>query len=299
MAAVAGLFRSVPDGLRGLDLGDTPPAAAYRAVGGGGGDAAVYELSLTEASRAVERRELSPVELTESVLGRIAAVDARLCAYVTVTADAALRAARQAGSEIAARRWRGPPHGAPMALKDMIDAAGVPTTASSRVREGHVAKQDSAVAARLAEAGAVLPGKTHTHEFAYGLITPQTHNAWDPGRIAGGSSGGSAVAVAAGAATFALGTDTGGSMRVPAAFNGMVGLKPTYGLVPRHGVTSLSWSLGHVGPITRTVRDAALVPAAVAGHDPRDPASLATPLPDLRREDSAADLKGVRRRFSW
>lgn len=164
-----------------------------------------------------------------------------------------------------------------MGLKDLIDVAGLATTASSRVRADHRAQADSTVAARLAAAGAILVGKTHTHEFAYGLTTPQTGNAWDRGRVAGGSSGGSAVAVAAGAATFALGTDTGGSIRVPAALNGVVGLKPTYGLVPRHGVASLSWSLDHVGPIARTVEDAALVLDALAGHDPRDPASLATP----------------------
>lgn len=251
------------------------------------------ELTLADASRAVARRELSPVELTRSVLDRVAAVDGRLGAYVTVAAESALRSAARAEREIADGRWRGPLHGIPMALKDLIDAEGLPTTASSRVRAGHVADADSAVAARLAEAGAVLLGKTHTHEFAYGLITPQTRNAWDQDRIAGGSSGGSAVAVAAGAATFALGTDTGGSIRVPSALNGVVGLKPTYGLVPRPGVTTLSWSLDHVGPIARTVRDAALVLAAVAGHDPRDPASLAA-APVCPVPDDVADLAGVR-----
>ncbi|MGO4423289.1 amidase, partial [Streptomyces sp. MCAF7] len=132
------------------------------------------------------------------------------------------------------------------------------------------------------------------HEFAYGLTTPQTHNAWDPDRVAGGSSGGSAVAVASGTATFALGTDTGGSIRVPAALNGVVGLKPTYGLVSRHGVTSLSWSLDHVGPITRTVEDAALVLTALAGHDPRDPASLTTPPAMDYRPAAGTDLRGLR-----
>ncbi|MEU3859337.1 amidase [Streptomyces sp. NPDC028722] len=250
-----------------------------------------FELSLTEASRAVRARELSPVELTESVLARIAAVEGRLGAYVTVAADEALAAAVRAEREISGSGPRGPLHGIPMALKDLIDAEGIPTTASSHVRAGHVAERDSRVAERLGAAGAVLLGKTHTHEFAYGLTTPQTNNAWDHSRVAGGSSGGSAVAVAAGGATFAMGTDTGGSIRVPAALNGVVGLKPTYGLVPRTGVTSLSWSLDHVGPLTRTVQDAALVLSATAGHDPRDPASVSGPMLD---RFPGGDLRGLK-----
>ncbi|MFH8569174.1 amidase [Streptomyces sp. NPDC017993] len=250
-----------------------------------------FELTLTEAARAIRTGQLSPVELTTSVLARIDAVDGRLGAYVTVAADAALDAAVRAEREISERGPRGPLHGIPMGLKDLIDVQGLPTTASSNVRAGHVADHDSHVAALLKAAGAVLLGKTHTHEFAYGLTTPQTSNAWDQGRIAGGSSGGSAVAVAAGAATFALGTDTGGSIRVPAALNGMVGFKPTYGLVSRHGVTSLSWSLDHVGPISRTVRDAALVLSATAGHDPRDPASVSGQTPDF---SGGANLKGLK-----
>ncbi|CAM5310283.1 Amidase OS=Streptomyces alboniger OX=132473 GN=CP975_01275 PE=4 SV=1 [Streptomyces alboniger] len=250
-----------------------------------------FELSLIEASRAVRARDLSPVELTESVLARIAAVEGRLGAYVTVAADAALAAAVRAEREISGSEPRGPLHGIPMALKDLIDAEGIPTTASSHVRAGHVAERDSRVADRLGTAGAVLLGKTHTHEFAYGLTTPQTNNAWDHSRVAGGSSGGSAVAVAAGGATFAMGTDTGGSIRVPAALNGVVGLKPTYGLVPRTGVTSLSWSLDHVGPLARTVQDVALVLSATAVHDPRDPASVSGPMLD---RFPGGDLRGLK-----
>ncbi|MDH6708838.1 aspartyl-tRNA(Asn)/glutamyl-tRNA(Gln) amidotransferase subunit A [Kitasatospora sp. MAA19] len=252
-----------------------------------------YELSLAAAAEAIRARRLSPVELVDSVLDRIEQVEPQLGAYVTVTAEQARRAAREAEREAALGRDRGPLHGVPAGLKDLIDVAGLPTTASSRVRADHRARADSTVAARLTAAGAVLVGKTHTHEFAYGLTTPQTGNAWDRGRVAGGSSGGSAVAVASGTATFALGTDTGGSIRVPAALNGVVGLKPTYGLVPRHGVTSLSWSLDHVGPITRTVEDAAIVLNALAGHDPRDPASLATPAVD-HRPGADTDLTGLR-----
>ncbi|MEU4488866.1 amidase [Streptomyces purpurascens] len=252
-----------------------------------------YELTLSAAADLIRARRLSPVELADSVLERVEEVEPRLGAYVTVTAEHTRRAAREAGKDIAAGRYRGPLHGIPMGLKDLIDAAGLATSASSRVRADHRAHADSTVAARLSAAGAVLVGKTHTHEFAYGLTTPQTSNAWDRDRVAGGSSGGSAVAVAAGAATFALGTDTGGSIRVPAALNGVVGLKPTYGLVPRHGVTSLSWSLDHVGPITRTVEDAGLVLDALAGHDPRDPASLTTPPADYRPTEGT-DLSGLR-----
>ncbi|MEU7166322.1 amidase [Streptomyces morookaense] len=255
-----------------------------------------FELSLTAAADAIRARQLSPVELVDSVLDRIEKVEPHLHAYVTVTADQARRAALEAANDAAAGRLRSPLHGIPMGLKDLIDVAGAATSASSRVRAGHRAEADSTVAARLSAAGAVLLGKTHTHEFAYGLTTPQTNNAWNRDRIAGGSSGGSAVAVAAGTATFALGTDTGGSIRVPAALNGVVGLKPTYGLVPRTGITSLSWSLDHVGPITRTVEDAALVLSVLAGHDRCDPASPAAPRTDYRPgvEGAGADLAGLR-----
>ncbi|MEV7774536.1 amidase [Kitasatospora sp. NPDC086791] len=252
-----------------------------------------YELSLAAAAREIRARRLSPVELVESVLDRVERVEPGLGAYAEVTAERARLAAHEAEREIARSGPRGPLHGVPVALKDLIDVAGLATGAGSRVREGHRAHTDATVTARLAAAGAVLVGKTHTHEFAYGLITPRTRNAWDRDRIAGGSSGGSAAAVAAGTATFALGTDTGGSIRVPAALNGVVGLKPTYGLVPRHGVTPLSWSLDHVGPLTRTAEDAALVLAALVGHDPRDPASLDVPAPDLRPHPDT-DLTGLR-----
>ncbi|MEU1921442.1 amidase [Streptomyces albogriseolus] len=252
-----------------------------------------YELSLAAAAREIRERRLSPVELVDSVLDRIEQVEPHVAAYVAVSADHARRTAREAEREAAQGSYRGPLHGIPVGIKDVIDVVGVSTTASSRTRAGHRAASDSTVAASLRAAGAILIGKTHTHEFAYGLTTPQTNNAWDRGRIAGGSSGGSAVAVASGAATFALGTDTGGSIRVPATLNGVVGLKPTYGLVPRHGVTSLSWSLDHVGPIARTVDDAALVLTVIAGHDPRDPASVAVPGVDYR-PGPEPDLTGVR-----
>ncbi|MDX2391430.1 amidase [Streptomyces sp. DK15] len=258
-----------------------------------------YELSLAASAREIRAGRLSPTELVDSVLDRIDATEPLLGAYVTVTAERARHSARRAERDLAAGRDTGPLQGIPMGLKDLIDTKGVATSASSRVREGHRADADSTVAERLDAAGAALVGKTHTHEFAYGLTTPQTRNARDARRVAGGSSGGSAVAVAAGAATFALGTDTGGSIRVPAALNGVVGLKPTYGLVPRHGVTPLSWSLDHVGPLTRTVEDAALVLTALAGYDPRDPASLSVAPADHRPAVgrgpvAAEDLAGLR-----
>lgn len=250
-----------------------------------------YELSLVDAAEALRARRLSPVELVDSVLDRIEHTEPRLGAYVTVTAERARRAARNLERAATAVDAVDPLRGIPMALKDLIDVGGVPTTASSRVRARHRATADSAVAARLTAAGAVLVGKTHTHEFAYGLTTPQTKNAWDSRRVAGGSSGGSAVAVAVGAATFALGTDTGGSIRVPAALNGVVGLKPTYGLIPQDGVIALSWSLDHIGPITRTVPDAAVVLGALAGYGPRGSVGQSRASIEHGLD---ADLRGVR-----
>ncbi|WP_031468001.1 amidase [Sciscionella sediminilitoris] len=235
------------------------------------------ELSLSEAAEAIAARTLSPVELTEATLDRIASEDGELGAYVLVLAGQARAAAAEAEREIAAGRYRGPLHGIPFAVKDLYDVAGLPTTASSRAREGHRAERDSALVTRLLDSGAVLLGKTHTHEFAYGLTTPQTRNAVQRDRVAGGSSGGSAVAVAAGMASFALGTDTGGSIRVPAALNGITGFKPSYGALSLDGVTPLSWSLDHAGALTRTVRDAALVDSVLRGT-----------------EQPAQDLRGLR-----
>ncbi|MGY1731348.1 amidase [Geodermatophilus sp. SYSU D01045] len=238
------------------------------------------ELSIAEAARRIEQRTLSPVELVQSVLDRIEAVEDRLNAFVVVTAEQALEAARQAEREIAGGDHRGRLHGIPVGIKDLYDVAGLPTTSSSAVRSEHVATEDSACVARLRDAGAVVVGKTHTHEFAYGVLTPTTRNPWDTGRVPGGSSGGSGAAVAAGECLVGMGTDTGGSIRIPASVCGTVGLKPTYGRVPRHGITSLCWSLDHAGPLTRTVRDAALTLQAIAGFDARDPGSAREPVPD-------------------
>ena len=239
------------------------------------------DLTLSEASDLIASREVTPLELTESALARIDDVDRRVGAFVTVTADAAREAAVRATAEIAAGRARGPLHGLPIAVKDLIDTAGVLTTSSSAVRADHVPAADAAVVGALHRAGMIMVGKTHTHEFAYGGVTPTTRNPWDLSRMVGGSSGGSAAAVSYGAAAAAIGTDTAGSIRIPASLCGVVGLKPTFGRVPRVGVASLSWSLDHVGPLTRTVTDAALVLNAIAGHDARDPGSSRAAVPDF------------------
>jgi aspartyl-tRNA(Asn)/glutamyl-tRNA(Gln) amidotransferase subunit A len=239
-----------------------------------------YRLSITEAARRISSRELSPVELTRSALERIDEVDNRLNAFVVVAAEQALETAAIAEKEIADGGYRGPLHGIPVGIKDLFDVADLPTIADSEVRADHMATEDSACVQRLRDAGAILVGKTHTHEFAYGVITPTTRNPWSVEHIPGGSSGGSAAAVAAGECLAAVGTDTGGSIRTPASVCGTVGLKPTFGRVSRHGVTSLCWALDHVGPLTRTVRDAALVLGAVAGFDPRDPATTDVAVPD-------------------
>lgn len=235
-----------------------------------------YELTLTEAADALASRELSPVELSESCLARIDACEDRVSAMVTVTGESALARARQAQDEIARGEHRGPLHGIPYGAKDLYNAKGVPATSSSKVRADHVPDHDSAAVERLDAAGMVMLGKTHTHEFAFGGITPESRNPWDTARVAGGSSGGSAAGVAAGYFPAATGTDTAGSVRIPAAICGVVGLKPTYGRTSRFGVASLSWSLDHVGPLTRSVRDAALVLNALSGHDPRDVGSVRT-----------------------
>lgn len=254
---------------------------------------AILDLSLAELSARIRSREISPVAATEACLARIAETEPVLNAYVRVLDDAALHAARTAEAELAAGSWRGPLHGVPVALKDLYDMEGVPTTSSSAVRRDWTPAADGDTAMRLRAAGAVILGKTHTHEFAYGISTPTTRNPWDPTRIPGGSSGGSGATVAARGAFMAMGSDTGGSIRIPAALCGTVGLKPTYGRVSRVGVTSLAWGLDHVGPLTHTVEDAALCLQVLAGFDPRDPASVDAPVPDYCA-DLGAGVRGLR-----
>ena len=213
-------------------------------------------------------------------------------AYVMVLAERARRAAYQADREFAQGRCRGPLHGIPVAVKDICYMRDLPTEAGSRVLTGFVPGYDATVVRRLEDAGAVIVGKTMTHEFAYGVNTPPTRTPWNLECYPGGSSVGSAVAVTVGSAFAAIGTDTGGSIRNPAAINGIVGLKPTYGRVSRSGVVSLGTSLDHVGPLTRTVEDCALVLQAIAGHDPADVGSVNEPVPDFR-SDLETGVRGL------
>lgn len=243
-------------------------------------------LSLEETAESVRGRALSPVSLTEACLARIAAVEPRVNAFVTVTAELARAEARDAEREIASGRYRGPLHGIPVAVKDLFATKGIRTTAGSRILADWIPDEDATVVHRLREAGAVLLGKLGLHEFAYGISSVNPHfgdvrNPWDTTKIPGGSSGGSAVAVVAGEAYAALGSDTGGSIRIPASLCGCVGLKPTFGRVSLFGAVPLAWSLDHPGPLARTVRDVAIVTQAIAGHDPRDPVSADRHLQDL------------------
>jgi aspartyl-tRNA(Asn)/glutamyl-tRNA(Gln) amidotransferase subunit A len=240
-------------------------------------------LTLAEASRAVAEGRLSPVALTEAYLDRIDALDGELHSYVLVLRNAALDAARA----LAAGPARGVLFGMPIGLKDIYQTRGIRTTAGSRRYLGHVPDEDAAAWVRLRDAGAILLGKQETHEFAIGgpdfsLPFEPARNPWNTAHYPAGSSSGSAVAVAAGLCAAAMGSDTGGSIRGPAAYNGIVGLKPTYGRISRRGVFPLSYTLDHCGPLTRTVEDCAIMMQALAGYDPADPASADVPVPDYR-----------------
>ncbi len=241
--------------------------------------------SILQTSELLRQGSVSPVELTSDCLARIKKLNPRLNAFITVTAELALAQARQAEAEIRRGDWRGPLHGIPLALKDLIDTAGVRTTAASLLFKDRIPAEDAEVVRRLRTAGAVLLGKQNLHEFAYGgssMISAfgEVRNAWNREHIAGGSSGGSATAVAVGLGYGAIGTDTAGSVREPAALCGVTGLKPTYGRISTRGVIPLSTSLDHVGPIGRTVADVAVIFAAIAGYDAADKASVDAPVED-------------------
>ena len=242
-------------------------------------------LSASELSRVIASREVSPVEATEAYLERIDSLDFKFNAYLTVTRDLALEAAREAEREIAAGNHRGPMHGVPVAVKDQFLSAGVRTTGGSRILADYVPDEDAAVISNLKEAGAVLLGKTNLTEFAitgfsHRFSTPR--NPWDLNAYAGGSSSGSGAATGAHLCATSLGEDTGGSIRFPATWCGLVGLRPTWGLVSRYGVMRGVWSMDTVGPISRTVEDAAITLGAIAGHDPRDGHTSAAPVPDYQ-----------------
>ncbi len=247
------------------------------------------DLTLAEASRKLRDGMLSSLELTTFMLNRAAALNQTLNAFITITREEALTQARQADDERAQGLDRGPLHGVPIALKDLFETRGIRTTAGSKILSAYVPTQDAAVTARLRNAGAVLVGKTNMHEWAFGVTNDNPHfgrvcNPWATDRVPGGSSGGSAVAVAARMCLGALGSDTGGSIRIPSSFCGITGLKPTYGRVSLRGVIPLSWTMDHVGPMAQTAQDCALLLQAIAGYDPLDPASRDVPVSDYAAE---------------
>jgi aspartyl-tRNA(Asn)/glutamyl-tRNA(Gln) amidotransferase subunit A len=242
--------------------------------------------TIQQLSQEIRKKSISPVELTRDCLAGIDKVNPKLNAFITVLADSALADARRAEQEIHSGNYRGPLHGIPIGLKDLIDTAGTRTTAASAQFKDRIPEEDAEVVRRLRAAGAIILGKQNLHEFAYGgssMISffGEIHNPWDTSRVPGGSSGGSAASVAAGLGFAAIGTDTGGSVREPAAFCGIVGIKPTYGRVSARGVVPLSWSLDHIGPLTNSVEDAALLLDILAGYDPGDPSSIDVPAGDF------------------
>jgi aspartyl-tRNA(Asn)/glutamyl-tRNA(Gln) amidotransferase subunit A len=273
---------------------------------GGSFAASPTQWSIQQASEQIRTKKISPVELTRACLDCIELLNPRLNAFITVMAEQALGQARALEAELHAGKLRSPLHGVPIGLKDLFDTAGVKTTCASAVFADRVPAEDAEVVVRLKRAGAVLIGKQNMHEFAYGSTSVPSHfgpvhNPWNLGRVAGGSSGGSAAAVAAGLCFAALGSDTGGSIRQPAAYCGITGLKPTYGRVSTRGVVPLSWSLDHVGPLCRTAADAALLLEAIAGYDPLESNSLDHPVERYsvaaRAKTGALKIGVVRRPF--
>jgi aspartyl-tRNA(Asn)/glutamyl-tRNA(Gln) amidotransferase subunit A len=258
-------------------------------------DIDVANLSIAAAARALRAREYSPLELTEAYLRRIEALNPKVNAYITVTAERALEDAQRATAEFAAAKVRGPLHGIPVAHKDLYETAGIRTTAGSKIHAHYIPRADATVARKLRDAGTILLGKLNMHEYAYGVTNDNPHygatrNPWDLQRIPAGSSGGSGAAIAAGLATAVTGSDTAGSIRLPASLCGVVGLMPTFGRVSKAGMMPLSAMLDHAGTLTRTVEDAALMLNAMAGYDPLDATSVRIPL-----DDAASGIgKGVR-----
>jgi aspartyl-tRNA(Asn)/glutamyl-tRNA(Gln) amidotransferase subunit A len=255
-------------------------------------------LTIAEAGALIGKREISPVELVESCLDRIDRFDGRLHSFIRVLREPALAAARTAEAEIIAGNYRGPLHGIPIGLKDIYETEGVPTTGHSNILIDHVPQQDATSVRRLAEAGAIMLGKLATHEFALGgpsfdLPWPPARNPWDTNRFTGGSSSGTGAAVAAGLVLGGTGSDTGGSIRGPAALCGLAGLKPSYGRISRAGILPLAFSLDHAGPMAWTAEDCAIMLQAMAGYDPADPASADRHVPDYRGALSQ-EVKGLR-----
>lgn len=255
-------------------------------------------LSVTEASNGLRRKEFSPVELARTCLERIEAIDGKLHSFITINADMALEQARIAEQELHAGINKGPLHGIPIALKDLYATKDLRTTCHSAVFQDWVPDHDATTVANLREVGTILLGKLGMHEFAFGGPSvdapfPAVRNPWHMAHIPGGSSSGSGAALAAGLCLGSLGSDTGGSIRTPSSHCGVVGIKPTYGRVSRHGVVPLSWSLDHCGPMTRSVEDCAIFLQAIAGYDPMDPASANVSVPDFRAA-LKDEIKGLR-----
>ncbi|MEO0366535.1 MAG: amidase, partial [Pseudomonadota bacterium] len=255
--------------------------------------------SISEIAASLRDGSTTSRLVTEQRIERIGHFDQALNAYVTVTADAAIQAANQADTELSKGLDRGPLHGVPIAIKDLCATAGVRTTAGSKLYEHWVPESDATVVRKLRDAGAVLLGKTGMHELAYGMDSDNAffgtiRNPWDTSRTPGGSSGGSAAAVAAGLAYGAIGTDTGCSIRQPAHCCGIVGFKPTFGVVSKSGVVPLCWSMDHVGPMTRSVSDAALIFSAIVGYDSSDPWSVALPSRAGENASRAITVDGLR-----
>lgn len=260
-------------------------AASWASQAAFGAPQDLTALTLRQASQMVQSKKVSPVELTRACLSRIERLNPAVNAFITVTAESALATAREMESEVHRGKWRGPLHGIPIALKDNIDTAGIRTTGASELFKDRVPADDAEVARRLKQAGAVLLGKLNMHEFAYGATSAVSyfgpvHNPWALDRVSGGSSGGSAAAIATSMCFGTLGTDTGGSIRIPSSHCGVVGLMPSYGRVSNRGVIPMAWTLDHVGPICKTVEDAAVVLGLIAGYDEMDPTTVDTPVPD-------------------
>ena len=241
-----------------------------------------HELTVVEAAKKIRQREISPVTMMEDLLNRVSRLEPTLTVWVTLNADAVLETARQRERELLNEGPRGPLHGVPVGIKDIYYTQGVLTTAGSLILADFVPDFDATTVAKLKQAGAIIMGKTVTTEFACGDPSP-TRNPWNVHHTPGGSSSGSAVGVAAGMFPAALGSQTGGSILRPASYNGVVGLKPTFGRVSRHGVVPVAMSLDTMGPFTHTVEDAALMLNVLAGHDPLDPSSSTRPVPDYRK----------------
>lgn len=242
-------------------------------------------MSIHELSTLIRTREVSPVQVTEAYLRRTEQINGRLNAFITISGEQALASAKDSERVITAGGWLGPLHGIPVGIKDMYATAGLRTTGGSKILEKDIPLFDATAVARLKANGAIILGKTSMHEFAYGATNENPHygptrNPWNLKRISGGSSGGSGVALASGMVAGALGTDGGGSIRIPSAACGVVGLKPTYGRVSRHGAITLSWSLDHMGPMARSTEDVAIMLLILAGHDPLDETSAKVPVDD-------------------